>query len=404
LLDGLQKANQIVERCVELGYTSCALTDHGSISGSIDFIKECEKKGIKPIVGIECYVAESGASLKEKENKVSHQVILAKNYQGWLKLIQLVSRSNDKDNFYYKPRIDVDMMMDLCDSNLISFSGHFGSTLQNIIDDQDRAIKHVGMMKAVFGADNFFIEIQRIDPTTFPDMIQLSDKLRDLARITNTKTIATADSHYSRRLDAIDHRVLLCSSLQLTLRDIKNKKDIPLDGFFKSDCFHIPSIDELLLWGNTEEEINNTQLIADCCEPYKVTGPPRLPNFECPEGVGENDYLRQLCRNGWKKKIRPEWNKQEYADRVKSELSVIDEANLAGYFLIVQDYVNWAKNKGWLVGPGRGSAAGCLVAYLLNITNIDPIKYNLIFERFYSKARNRAPFISFSEFSYKNGV
>jgi DNA polymerase-3 subunit alpha len=394
LLDGLAKASQIVDRCVELGYTSCALTDHGSISGSIDFITECEKKGIKPIVGIECYVTTAHASVKEKDNKVSHQIILAKNYQGWLKLIQLVSRSNNKENFYYKPRIDVQTMVELCDSNLISFSGHFGSTLQSIIDDTEWAINYVRVMKSIFGESNFFIEIQRIDPQRFPDVIQLSEKLRELARITNTKTIATGDSHYARKTDAVDHRVLLCSSLQLTLRDIKNKKDVPLDAFFKSDCFHIPSTEELLLWGNTEEEIRNTQLIADCCEVYKVTGPPRLPNFECPEGVGENDYLRQLCRDGWKKKIRPEWDKKEYADRVKYELGVIDEAKLAGYFLIVQDYVNWAKGRGWLVGPGRGSAAGCLVAYLLNITNIDPIKYGLLFSRFYNRGRNTPDHIS----------
>ena len=383
LLDGLAKAPQIVNHCLELGYDSCAITDHGTISGAVQFIEQCNKKSIKPIIGAEFYV------VKENGN-YAHQVILAKNYAGWLKLIQLVSRSNDKDLFYYKPRIDIETMRRFCDDNLISFSGHPGSTLDNNPDAEN----YVHLMKDIFGQENFFIEIQLIDPNTFGSAKKLANTMRELADRTNTRTIATADSHYVSKSDAIDHRVLLCSSLQTTLQDIQRKKDIPLDAFFKSNCFHIPSIQELLEWGNTETEIQNTQIIADMCEEYKVTGPPRLPKFECPPGMDENQYLRQLCRDGWVTKLKPEWDKTAYADRIKSELAVIDEANLAGYFLIVQDYVNWAKNQGWLVGPGRGSAAGSLVAYLVGITNINPIKYGLIFERFYNKGRNTADHIS----------
>lgn len=395
LLDGLSKADQIVDRCVELGYTACALTDHGSISGAVQFIKECNEKNIKGIVGAEFYVTENDATIKEKSNIVSHQIILAKNYQGWLKLIQLVSRSNDIDVFYYKPHIDINMMSEICAGNdLISFSGHPGSTLDLRINNMSDAENYIGLMKNIFGNENFFIEIQRIDPQNFPQFAQLSNKMRELAHNTNTKTIATADSHYARREDAIDQRVLLCSSLQLTFRDIKNRSDIPLEGFFRSDGFHIPSVEELIGWGNTEEEIHNTQIITGMCESYKVTGPPRLPNFDCPGGMSNNDYLRHLCREGWKKKKCPEWDVQEYVDRVQYELGVIEEANLAGYFLIVQDYVNWAKNQGWLIGCGRGSAAGSLISFLLNITTIDPIKYNLLFSRFYNKGRNTKDHIS----------
>ena len=394
LLDGLSKADQIADRCVELGYDSCALTDHGSISGAVTFIEECKKKNIKPIIGCEFYITENNADIKDKNNLVSHQVILAKNYSGWLKLIQLVSKSNNSENFYYKPRIDINMMRELCDDNLISFSGHLGSTLSLRIENMADAENYVHIMKSIFGPENFFIEIQNIDPKNFPGNNRLVSKLRELAKNTGTKTIATADSHYVRKSDAVDHRILLCSSLQLTLRDIKTSKDAPLECFFKSNCFHIPSIEELLEWGNTEEEINNTQLVSDMCEQYKITGPPRLPNFECPNNMSNNDYLRHLCREGWKKRILPEWNKQVYVDRVKYELSIIEEANLAGYFLIVQDYVNWAKNQGWLVGCGRGSVGGSLVSYLLNIITIDPIPGGLLFERFYNKARNTKDFVS----------
>ena len=394
MLDGLSQPRQIAERCSELGMSACAITDHGSISGAADFVVQCNKKNIKPTIGIECYVTEDNATVKDKNNIVSHQVILAKNYAGWLKLIQLVSRSNDKDVFYYKPRIDINIMKEICDDDLISFSGHFGSTLHLRIEDVASAQNYVGLMKDIFGPENFFIEIQRIDPANFPDMNRLSEKLRSLAISTQTKTIATGDSHYTNKQDAVDHRVLLCSSLQLTLRDIKNRKDIPLDAFFRSNCFHIPSVEELIEWGNTEEEINNTQLISDMCENYKITGPPKLPKFPDCGDVPENEYLRELCRQGWKKRFKPEWDKQVYTDRIKRELDVIEKANLAGYFLIVQDYVNWAKNQGWLIGCGRGSAGGCLTSYLLNITNVDPIKYGLIFERFYNAGRNTADRVS----------
>jgi len=394
LLDGLSKADQIVDRCIELGYDACALTDHGSISGSVQFIKECKKKNIKPILGCEFYVTESNANVKEKGNTVTHQIVLAKNYQGWLKLIQLVSRSNDECNFYYKPRIDIEIMREICDDNLISFSGHPGSTLCLRLGMPSIAENYISIMKEIFGPENFFIEIQTIDPKSFPSNRRLVSELRELAIKTNTKTIATGDSHYTTKQDAVDHRVLLCSSLQLTLNDIKNKKDVPLDAFFKSDCFHIPSIEELVEWGNTNEEINNTKLVAEMCETYDITGPPKLPTFDCPNNLSNNEYLKELCRNGWKRLVKPTWNQEQYIDRVKHELSVIEEANLAGYFLIVQDYVNWAKNQGWLIGPGRGSAAGSLVSYLLNITTIDPIKHNLIFERFYNKGRNTDGHIS----------
>jgi intein/homing endonuclease len=412
----MSKANQIANRCVELGYDACALTDHGSISGSVQFIKECKKKNIKPILGIEAYVTENNANIKDKNNIVTHQIILAKNYKGWLKLIQLVSRSNNECNFYYKPRIDIEIMREICDDNLISFSGHPGSTLCLRLGMPSIAENYIDIMKDIFGPENFFVEIQTIDPNSFPGNKKLVSELRELAIKTNTKTIATGDSHYTIKQDAIDHRVLLCSSLQLTFNDIKNKKDIPLDAFFKSDCFHIPSVEELIEWGNTSEEINNTTLVADMCEAYDITGPPKLPTFDCPNNLSNNEYLKELCRKGWKRLVQPTWNKEQYVDRIKHELSVIEEANLAGYFLIVQDYVNWAKNQGWLVGPGRG----CLSpdtqimlhnGQLINISNIkigdfvfgsDGVKRKVL-DKFKYKNNDRMIYIR-TFYGHSNGI
>jgi len=387
LLDGLSKADQIAARCASLGQSACALTDHGSISGAADFMKACKKHKIKPIIGCEFYVTENAANLKDKDNLVSHQLILAKNLQGWKQLIQLVSKSNDKENFYYKPRIDMEMMRDICDDNMISFSGHLGSTLHLRSGGVDDSVDYINKMRDIFGQDNFFIEVQSIDSKNSLEAKQLTYRMRELAHHAQAPCIATSDAHYARQEDSVDHQVLLCSALKTTLKEVKGDPNAPLKCFFESQQFHIPSIEDAKDTGSTDEEIANTQLIADMCESYDITGPPQLPRFTCPDGKNEDEYLRELCLKGWYNR-EAGWSKDVYAGRVRKELGVIKEANLAGYFLIVQDYVNWGKDQGWLIGPGRGSGAGSLVSYLLGITCVDPIKNGLIFERFYNAGRN----------------
>jgi DNA polymerase-3 subunit alpha len=384
LLDGLSQPHHIAERCESLGYGACALTDHGSIGGAATFMTECKKRKIKPIIGCEFYVTETNSDLKDKDNLVSHQVILAKNFKGWQKLIQLVSTSNDKERFYYKPRIDLKMMQDICDDNLISFSGHLGSTLALRSGSMQDMENYVRIMQTIFGKENFFIEVQPI--VDAPEGKKMMGRMRELADYTNSLCVATCDAHYSNKNQSLDHQVLLCSALKTTLKKAR-AGNMGLDCFFQSDKFHIPSPEEMLQYGSTKGELFATQQIADMCEDYDITGPPRLPKFPCPNGLEENDYLRQLCRKGWLAKENG-WDKQLYADRVKKELAVIEEADLAGYFLIVQDYVNWGRDQGWLIGPGRGSGAGSLVSYLLGITYVDPIPNGLIFERFYNAGRN----------------
>ena len=392
LLDGLSKPQQIVDRCQALGVSSCALTDHGNINGAVTFSTKMRAAGLKPILGCEFYVAEDGASNKDKNNLVGHQVILAKNINGWKKLIKLVSRSNDHENFYYNPRIDLEMLQEVNpDGDLVSFTGHPGSTL-HLYSTGDRTDNFLLLMQDIFGKENFFLEIQTIYSKEIKSFNSEIPRLREIAQKLDIKTVATGDCHYASRTDCEDHRVLLCSSLKQTLPVIQNKLktggDVPLRGFFESDSFHIPSYDECIESGNTPEELENTNIIAEMCEDYNLSGKPMLPKYEWTEGMSEEEYLTHLCREGWRKKYKDTWNKEEYTTRIKKELEVFKNAGLAGYFLIVQDYVNYAKNNGILVGPGRGSGAGCLVSYLLGITGVDPMPFGLLFERFYNAGRN----------------
>ncbi len=400
LLDGLSKPKQMADRCNKTGITSCALTDHGSISGTVQFYQSMKKSGIKPILGCELYISENDSNIKTKENsKLSHFIVLAKNLKGWKSLIQIVSESNNENNFYHKPRLDFDKLAKFLDGNIIGFCGHLGSSIANIIDaNKDDYIKpclnFIDKMKNIFGNDNFFLETQLMDVQNLPMQTDLTDAIRRLGQLTNTKIICTPDAHYCEKEDSVDQRILLCNNLKTTLIDINkkliNNEDIPMGCFFKSDNYHILSPEEMREI-HTESEIENTNHISDLCEEYDILNKPILPPFKCPEGYGPDEYLRELCRNGWRDKIANSISKedqQQYVDRIKYELDILQGAGLSSYFLIVSDIVDMVRRSLWLPGPGRGSAAGCLVSYLIGITSIDPIKYNLIFERFYNAGRN----------------
>jgi DNA polymerase-3 subunit alpha len=405
-LDGLSKPNQIADRCSKLGIKSCALTDHGTISGSVQFYESMKKVGIKPILGCELYISEQDSSIKNKENNsLSHFIVLAKNLQGWKTLIRIISESNTETNFYHKPRLSFDKLAEFLDGNLIGFCGHLGSSLANLIlRDKPEAIKNglsfISRMKEMFGAENFFLESQLMDQEHLPEQIELTNIIRELGNISKTKVICTPDAHYADKSDAIDQRILLCNNLKMTLVDINkkllNNEDIPMGCFFKSDNYYILSPEEMLAL-HTEEEIDNTNYVDSLIESFDILHKPMLPVFDCPNNLNPDEYLRQLCREGWKDKIAntiAKDDQQVYIDRIKRELEVLQGAGLSSYFLIVQDIVNYVRNNGWLPGPGRGSASGCLVSYLIGITSIDPIKYDLIFERFYNSGRNTKDRIS----------
>lgn len=411
LLDGLSKPECIAKRCKELDMKSCAITDHGTISGNIDFYKTMKQNGIKPILGCELYICKD-ASIKDKDNKsLSHLVVLAKNYEGWKDLIKLVSMSNSKDYFYYKPRLDLSIIKKTLgkNKNLICISGHPGSTLCNeiysfqdssLIDNwEQKAEEHVSELQKVFGKSNVFVEIQLMDIDNEHQQT-VGKALRQFAKDRKINRVATIDAHYCEMADAVDQRVLLCSSLKTTLPEISqkivNNEKVPLSSFFTSDKYYILSPKEM------EEihdavELKNTVKIDKMCEDYDILTSPALPNFQCPDNQQPIEYIRELCRQGWRDKIQnkvPKEQHQTYVDRVKKEFDVLEAANLASYFLIVRDIVDYVRSKNCLPGPGRGSAAGCLVSYLIGITSIDPIKYDLIFERFYNTGRNTADHIS----------
>jgi DNA polymerase III subunit alpha len=404
LLDGLSKPKDIVKRCQSIGVGSCAITDHGSISGTVQFYSELKQNNIKPILGCELYISKHCSKEKTKENtKLEHLVVLAKNLAGWKTLIKIVSESNNPERYYHKPRLDLDVLGDILDNNLIAITGHLGSTLANRIIDNDKisdtwkkdAHDHISKLTEIFGSGNVFLEAQLIDREINPIQEELTDCIRILGGLSHTKVICTPDAHYAKQSDAVDQRILLCNNMKTTLSQVnhklQNNSPVPLSCFFNSDKYHIPSPEEMQEL-HTEEEIQNTRYVDELCEEYNILSQPILPPFKYPNKYSsDSDYLRDLCRGGWKHHKLNTLNKEDqnkYVDRLKYEFDVLHGANLSSYFLIVQDIVNHIRKSDWLPGPGRGSAAGCLVSYLLGITSIDPIKYDLLFDRFYNAGRN----------------
>ena len=401
LLDGLSQTSQISKRLVDIETDTCALTDHGSVSGAVDFCKSLNGSSQKPILGCEFYICFNGdATLKNADNKpLIHQVVLAKNAEGWKDILKLVSQSNDPSHFYYKPRIDFSHLQEMASrGNLISFSGHLGSILGNfsLNEKDDKVVARKALeLQDMFGKGNFFIEIQLMDGENNPESAEAAYRLREISKQTKIPCVATPDAHYPTKEAAEDQRVLLCTALKKTIgqvhRELKEGKSRSLKSFFSSDNFHIPSHEEMSSF-HTDEELANTNLIADMCEKYPILGPPSPPKFPCPKGFSPKEYLRHLCKIGWADKMRhikrgaPDF--ERYGDRVQQELQVFEEAGLSGYFLIVQDILKFCNDSGFLTGPGRGSAAGCMVSYLIGITQIDPLKYDLVFERFYNAGRN----------------
>lgn len=408
LLDGLSKPEQIAERCKEIGSEACALTDHGNIAGAVKFYTAMKKAGIKPILGCEFYICTKDPKIHDKDNRsLSHFIVLAQNYTGWINLIKMVSESNKPENYYHKPRLSLENIGIINTGHLIAITGHLGSTLADHILDEyqlkdnwlDIGKKHVWHLKEIF-QDKVFLEAQLMDKDNLPIQEILTNAIRRIGQETDTKVICTPDAHYCTKEDAVDQRILLCNNLKTTFpeisRKISNDEEVPLSCFFTSDNYHIPSQEEIQTI-HTAEEIENTNYVAGLIEEYNILSKPKLPPFKCPNNLNPDEYLRELCRRGWKDKINPvidKNNQQEYLDRIKYELEVLQGAGLSSYFLIVQDIVNFVRKNDWLPGPGRGSAAGCLVSYLLGITSIDPIKYKLLFDRFYNAGRNSSDYIS----------
>ena len=308
LLDGLSQTKHIANRLEEIEVDACALTDHGTVSGAVDFHKTISK-GFKPILGCEFYISEQEATLKDPTNsKLMHQVVLAKDLEGWKSLLSLVSESNKPEHFYRKPRIGLDKFLEHVSGSgkIVSFSGHLGSHLADVVSDnpnwKNDGMREAKRLQESFGNGNFYIEIQLIDSLINKKAKEVADKLREIATATGIPCVATPDAHYCRREDAHDQRVLLCTAMRKSAgqiqSEIKQGKSQSMQPFFESNNYHIPSYEDMKQF-HTDEELASTVDIAAMCSEYSILGPPNPPVFDCPEGMSPNDYLRLLCREGW---------------------------------------------------------------------------------------------------------
>lgn len=392
LLDGAARIKDLVARAKELGMESIAITDHGAMFGVIDFYKECKKQGIKPIIGCEVYTAARKMTDKEpdKDKYQGHLVLLAKNETGYKNLIKIVSQGYIK-GYYYKPRIDKDVLRSHSEG-IIALSACLAGNVQNKLlrGDYEGAKAEAEELLDIFGEGNFFIEIQ---DQGLEEEVMIKPQLINIARELNVKMVATNDVHYVRKEDAKAHDVLLAIQTATSINDENRMR-------FPNDEFYLKSEDEMRkVFAYLPEAIDNTQIVADACNVEFEFGQYHLPEFIAPEGKENREYLIELCRKGLVERYGSNPD-SELEERLNYELNTIESMGYVEYFLIVWDFINYAKENGIMVGPGRGSAAGSLVAYCLKITDIDPIKYNLIFERFLNPERVSMPDIDI-DFCYE---
>jgi len=392
LLDGACRIADIPDRLRECDQDAVAITDHGNMYGVIEFYKTCKKAGIKPIIGCEVYVATS--SRFDKRNNTDsyyHLVLLCKNMTGYKNLIHLVSRGYT-EGFYSKPRIDEELLR-AHSEGLIALSACLSGKIPRLLSvgDYDGAKQTALEYSAIFGKDNYYIELQ--DHGT-EETRQIMPLLVKLAEDTGLPMVATNDCHYLRRQDAEIQQVLMCIQTNTTL-DSANKPS------FDTNDYYIKTTDEMKrIYGAYNGAIENTLKIADACNLELEFDKVCLPAFPCPDGKNAEQYLRELTLAGLETRQKNGHlafgsesfnNEKAYRERIDYELSVINSMGYADYFLIVQDYVGFAKRSGIPVGPGRGSGAGSLVAFLLGITDIDSIKFDLLFERFLNPERVSMP-------------
>ena len=384
LLDGLPKIDQLLDYVKELGMDSVALTDHGVMYGAVEFYEKAKERGIKPIIGCEMYVAQGRMDQKRPkiDNKRYHLVLLAKNEEGYKNLVTLVTKAH-LEGFYYKPRIDEELLKKHSNGLIASSACLAGKIPQLVVSGKiEEAEKTALEYQEIFGKGNFYLEIQ--DHPGIKNQEKANKGIIYIAKKHNIPLVATNDSHYLRPEDAEAQDILMLIN---TGADPNDPKRITM----RSDNFSLKTPKEMIeAFKDVPEAIENTQKIAEMCNFEFTLGKTRLPDFKTPNGETAHKYLEDLCLKGIKKRFGDHPEKEVF-DRLNYELSVIKQTGFSGYFLIVQDFVNWAKNKRIVVGPGRGSAAGSLVAYLLNITNVNPIKYDLLFERFLNPSRVSMP-------------
>ncbi len=383
LLDGACRIDRLIDRCIELGQKAVAITDHGVMYGAIDFYKKATAKGIKPIIGCEVYVAPRTRfdKVHRVDNSPHHLVLLCKNNKGYENLIKLVS-AGFVEGFYSKPRIDMELL-EKYSEGLIALSACLAGEIPRLLmqDEYDKAVELALKYQSVFGKDNYYIEIQNHG---IKEQVQILPLLNKLSQETGIGMVATNDSHYVLKEDGKSQNVLVCIQTNRTVHD-ESKME------FETDEFYIKSYDEMNnLFSAYKDSLSNTVKIADMCHVDFQFGVTKLPHFTAPNGEDNNAYFKRLCYEGLYKHYGQDVS-SDIVERLDFEINIIETMGYVDYYLIVFDFINYAKETGIPVGPGRGSGAGSLAAYCVGITGIDPIKYNLLFERFLNPERISMP-------------
>ncbi len=383
LLDGSNKIKEYVARVKELGMDSAAITDHGVMYGVIDFYKEAKAAGINPILGCEVYVAPGSRFDREAgsgDDRYYHLVLLAENNQGYSNLMKIVSKGF-VEGFYYKPRVDLELLREYHEG-IIALSACLAGEVARYLtrgmyeDAKEAALRY----QDIFGKDNFFLEMQ---DHGIPDQQTVNQQLLRMSKETGIQLVATNDVHYTMAEDAQPHDILLCLQTGKKLADEDRMR-------YEGGQYYVKSPKEMeMLFPYALEALENTQKIADRCHVEIEFGVTKLPKYDVPQGYTSWEYLNKLCFEGLERNYDPV--KKELRERLEYELDTIRNMGYVDYFLIVWDFIKYARDHDIMVGPGRGSAAGSLVAYTLGITQLDPIKYDLLFERFLNPERVSMP-------------
>lgn len=383
LLDGSNKIKEYVSRVKELGMTAAAITDHGVMYGVIDFYRAAKEAGINPIIGCEVYVAPTSRFVKDNsqsEDRYYHLVLLAENNKGYENLSKIVSKGF-VDGFYYKPRVDYEVL-ETYHEGIIALSACLaGEVSKNLVRGLDEEAENAALRyEEIFGKGNFFLELQ---DHGIPEQRLVNQKLIAMSKKLGIELVATNDVHYTYPEDVEAHDILLCLQTNHKLQDENRMR-------YEGGQYYVKSPQEMEeLFPYALEALENTEKIAQRCHVEIEFGIRKLPKYDVPEGYTSKEYLRKLCTEGLKKRYPDDDGSM--AKRLDYELSVIEGMGFVDYFLIVWDFINYARKHDIMVGPGRGSAAGSIVSYTLGITNIDPMRYNLLFERFLNPERVSMP-------------
>lgn len=385
LLDGAIKVNELVDFAKKQGWRALGISDHGNIFGAVKFFQECKRANIKPILGCEMYLTND-IKIRDSKEKYYHLLVIAQNQIGYKNLCKLIAFSY-KEGFYFKPRIDYERLKQYSEGLIVTtacIGGHIPSLLQE--DKEELAIERAQWFLDTFGRDKFFVEIQ---PAEYEKQRKVNELLINFANKMNLQLVATSDSHYMHKEDHEAHEILLSIGTRSLMSDP--------DRYSFGECrAYLKTQDEMLnFFPDHQEAVWNSGKIADMCDFNFEFGKLFFPAYEVPAHHTQDSFFRSWCQEGlaqlYENELIPKDEYNNYKDRLELEIDLIIKMGFVGYFLVVADFIGWAKKQSIAVGPGRGSAAGSLVAWALGITNVDPIKYNLLFERFLNPERVSMP-------------